>query len=170
MNVIIQTPRIIIREFAADDEDIYVALYKNEEVTKYIAKRTEPETRQKFRGALAEYDNGFKLSRWGMFNPADDAFMGVCMLKVSDNDNSRVELGYIFDEPYWGRGLATDLANALVKYGFETLGLTEICACTDPGNEASQKVLLKAGFIREGTVFWHQQDLPFFKIVKEIKN
>jgi ribosomal-protein-alanine N-acetyltransferase len=167
MNIIAQTPRLIIRQFSPADEEKYITLYKNEEVTRHVSKRTEEESRRKFKDALDDYSNGLHLSLWGIYDAENDSFIGVAMLKPAESDPGSIELGYVMDQPYWGRGLATELASALVKYGFETMNLSEICACTSPENIASQNVLTKVGFVRSGNILWHGGDLPFFKIRKK---
>ena len=166
MNTILQTPRILIREFSPDEEELLVDLYRDEEVIKHVSKRTEEETRQKFRAAIKGYENNTGLGRWGVFNPTDSDFIGVCILMPNETDQVQIELGYVFRAKYWGRGLATELAKSLVYYGFNNKGLTEICACTDPENKASQNVLMKAGLVRDGNVYWHKRELPFFRIRK----
>jgi ribosomal-protein-alanine N-acetyltransferase len=163
MSTILQTPRLTAREFLLTEEELLVALYKDERVTKHVAKRTEEETRQQFRSAVKAYQKKTGLGRWGVFTPEND-FVGVCILKYSDSDPKKIELGYVLDVPYWRLGLATELTKALLKYGFEERGLKEICACTTPENLASQNVLLKSGFTSYGTVFWHKSNLSFFKI------
>jgi ribosomal-protein-alanine N-acetyltransferase len=165
MNIILQTPRLIVREFLSDEEELLVNLYKDERVTKHVAKRSEGDTRLQFKGAVKAYKNGTGMGRWGVFTPGND-FIGVCILKYSDSDPKQIELGYVLDFPYWGLGLATELTKALLVYGFDKKGLKEICACTTTENLASQNVLLKSGFTSHGTVFWHKSDLPFFKIAK----
>lgn len=59
-------------------------------------------------------------------------------------------LGYDLVRQVWGRGLATEAVRAVVGHGFESLGLNRIEAYTEPGNVASERVLEKAGFTREG--------------------
>lgn len=164
--IIVQTPRIIIREFIPEEEELLLALYRDPEVTKHVTKRTDEENRKRFAEALEEYKNGTGLGRWGVFSVEDDDFVGVCILKPADSDPTRIELGYVFAKKHWGKGLATELAQALVKYGFEEKGLTEICACINPENIASQNVLLKAGLQRDGNINWHDSDLPFFRITR----
>jgi [ribosomal protein S5]-alanine N-acetyltransferase len=164
MNVIVQTVRLIVREFVPADEETLVNLYKDERVNKYVTQRSDEQTRKKFAEALAEYKIGPGLGRWGIFNQADNDFIGVCILKPADSDPTRIELGYVLAAKYWGLGLATELCRALIFYGFKDKGLTEICACTHPENIASQNVLLKAGLVRDGNVFWHGDCLPFFRI------
>ncbi|HEY8783596.1 MAG TPA: GNAT family N-acetyltransferase [Mucilaginibacter sp.] len=164
MNIIVQTPRLIVREFIPEEETLLVDLYKDERVTQYVNKRSEEETRKQFAEALTQYENETGLGRWGVFNPADNDFIGICILKPADSDPSRIELGYVLTPKYWGQGLATELSKALIFYGFADKALTEIYACTYPKNTASQNVLLKAGFAKHGNIFWHGADLMFFRL------
>ncbi|MEJ7588576.1 MAG: GNAT family N-acetyltransferase [Ferruginibacter sp.] len=60
--------------------------------------------------------------------------------------------------------MTTELANAIVTYGFDQLGLKEINAVTHAENLASQRVLYKIGFHDKGEVFWYNETLPLFKI------
>jgi len=166
MTIVTQTPRLIVREFVKQEETLLLALYADERVTKYVPKRTVEETKRQFADAIKAYKDYKGLGRWGVFNPENDEFIGVCILKPADSDETRIELGYVLSPKYWGKGIATELAKALVKYGFEQKKLTEICACTDHENVASQNVLLKAGLLQEGTIFWHGQDLTFFRITR----
>ncbi|MCR4722499.1 MAG: GNAT family N-acetyltransferase [Eubacteriales bacterium] len=60
------------------------------------------------------------------------------------------ELGYALSADYWGMGLMTEAAKAVIDYGFETVGLRCISAAHFPGNDASRRVLEKCGFRKEG--------------------
>lgn len=62
----------------------------------------------------------------------------------------RAVLGYDLVREVWGQGLATEAVRAVIEYGFSELGLNRIEAYTEPENVASQRVLEKAGFTREG--------------------
>ena len=59
-------------------------------------------------------------------------------------------LGYAVGEPFTGRGIATALVRAAVAHAFDDLGLHRVQANVRTTNEASKRVLLKAGFRREG--------------------
>ena len=107
------------------------------------------------------------LGRWGVFDPANGNLAGTCKLLPNDTDPEKMEIGYVLAKKYWGKGLATELAKALLEYGFNQIGLKEICACVDFENIASQNVLLKAGFAHAGNIFWHGRELPFLVITKE---
>ena len=61
------------------------------------------------------------------------------------------ELGYWLAEPYWGRGLMTEAANAVIDFAFKKLPLELLAVCTGPKNDRSKRIIEKCGFIYEGT-------------------
>jgi RimJ/RimL family protein N-acetyltransferase len=67
-------------------------------------------------------------------------------------DAEASELGYWLGEPYWGQGYGREAVAAIIDYGFRVLGLEMIQAVTDPGNTASQKVLLACGLTRAAEI------------------
>jgi RimJ/RimL family protein N-acetyltransferase len=69
----------------------------------------------------------------------------------------RAELGYWIGVPYWGRGYASEAAAAVVKHGFNTLGLHRIYASHIAGNLASARVLQKVGMVHEGCLRSHNR-------------
>jgi ribosomal-protein-alanine N-acetyltransferase len=60
-------------------------------------------------------------------------------------ETEEVEVGYLLDEAFWGKGLATEAARACLKYGFANLDLENIVAIVHPENTASQRVAEKLG-------------------------
>ncbi|QEM19992.1 GNAT family N-acetyltransferase [Mucilaginibacter sp. P4] len=103
MNIITQTPRLLIREFTAEDEELVTTIDADDRLTQYVKKRTPQESKQVFKDTLKEYQNGSGLGRWGIFNITDNDFIGVCALKPSDYDKSRIELGYRLHLKYWDK-------------------------------------------------------------------
>lgn len=67
------------------------------------------------------------------------------------NDQARM-LGYALSEDYWGQGIMTEAARAVLAYGFNTLGLSLISVVHYPSNLGSQRVIEKCGFLYEGTI------------------
>lgn len=59
-------------------------------------------------------------------------------------------IGYWLGEPFWGKGMMTDVVRLMVNYCFENFDLARIQAGVFDGNPASMRVLEKAGFIKEG--------------------
>jgi [ribosomal protein S5]-alanine N-acetyltransferase len=90
-------------------------------------------------------------------------------------DLENAELGYWIGETYWNQGFATEAAMAVVKFGFESLGLHKIYANYFSNNTASGKVMKKVGMIQEGYLKEHvrhwgdYKDLFVFGIVKPRK-
>lgn len=62
----------------------------------------------------------------------------------------KAEIGYWLARPYWGQGIMTQAVRLVMRYGFHRFKLKRIFAFTFPWNKGSQRVLLKAGFRREG--------------------
>ncbi len=60
-----------------------------------------------------------------------------------------VEVGYGFYEPYWGRGLATEVTKACLRFGLDVLHFESIVGITGPANVGSQHVLAKCGLVYE---------------------
>lgn len=81
-------------------------------------------------------------------------FIGGIGLKVNNKFN-RAELGYWVAEPYWNMGYATESVAAILAFGFGTLSLHKIYATHLVENQASGKVMIKNGMIKEGELKDH---------------
>lgn len=71
--------------------------------------------------------------------------IGWCGLGLLDCKPKDVEIFYGFSSEYWGQGLATEAAMAMLHYGFDIIGLKRIIAVVKPDNIASRKVIEKMG-------------------------
>lgn len=75
-----------------------------------------------------------------------DTVAGLGCLRHLDLDgNDEIEIGYLFYQQYWGRGLGTEVARACLDLGFAKLGASSLVAVTDPVNYGSQGVMKKIG-------------------------
>lgn len=95
--------------------------------------------------------NGFKEQARYVFAIAsleNDEFMGEIGLHL-DKDNNRAEMGFWMGEPFWNKGLMTEATRETLRFGFEALKLNKILATHFLENEASGKVLLNCGMIKE---------------------
>jgi ribosomal-protein-alanine N-acetyltransferase len=89
----------------------------------------------------------FQEAGWGLWalRPAAGApLIGLCGLCPFDHGPG-VELLYSLAPTHWSRGLATEAATAVLAHAFDTLGLPEVLATTDDGNDASLRVLHRLG-------------------------
>jgi ribosomal-protein-alanine N-acetyltransferase len=164
MYILAQTPRFYIRQFTVADEETYLSLFDDKEVTLHIPKRSRYENQQMFRDSLKDYADGQVLGRWGIFNNGDEEFIGICLLRVFKEDERQIEVGYVLKKKFWGKGIAAEMAQIMVAYAFTHAEAKEVVAVTTLANSASQKVLLKAGLEREPNFVRDGNEVAFFSL------
>jgi [ribosomal protein S5]-alanine N-acetyltransferase len=86
---------------------------------------------------------------WGVWERETGELVGDASLHY-DTAFGAWELSYGFRRDRWGRGYATEAAQACVRHGLETMRVARIVADVDPANPASSRVLEKCGFVRVG--------------------
>ena len=154
MAVILETNRLLIREFTMKDVEDSYQMNLDPEVTKYtndggVQSRDEIHHRIK-NHVLRDYKK-YGYGRWAVEFKPDNKFIGFCGLKFISELNE-VEVGYRFMRDYWGLGIATESAAPVVSFGFEQLDLERIIGLVMPGNIASIRVLEKLGFSYEKNI------------------
>jgi [ribosomal protein S5]-alanine N-acetyltransferase len=116
--------------------------------------RSENETWEGLRGNLEHWErHGF--GPW-LFRARETGEIvgGAALRHVEIERRPEVELGYRVTAAWWGRGIATEMASALVGVARDRLGLAEIVAFTLPWNLASRRVMEKVGFTYERDIEW----------------
>jgi RimJ/RimL family protein N-acetyltransferase len=109
--------------------------------------KTPEATRERVRERIAA-DQG-PLGFWRVESRTDGTFYGLAaLIRMPSGDD--VELAYRLARPAWGQGIASEAGAALVEYALRTVGLPRVVAVTYPENRASQRVLEKIGFQRQG--------------------
>ena len=83
-------------------------------------------------------------------NGLNREFAGVISLHTMNIQNHTAEVGYWMEKSTRGRGICTSAVQVITEYGFVTLGFRRIDGLVDVENLASQKVLMKAGYEKEG--------------------
>ena len=102
---------------------------------------------------------------------ADGSLLGNITLRINQSDEHG-ELGYWIGKPYWNMGYATEATQAVIRYGFEVLGLQRIFAGHFTRNPASGRVMQKAGMTYEGCFRKHHkkwdvfEDLAYYGIIR----
>ena len=77
-------------------------------------------------------------------------FIGRCgLLPWTIDQRPEVEVAYLLDKEYWGQGLGTEAARAVLTYGFYQLHLSRLICLIDPENRASVRVAENMGMILE---------------------
>jgi ribosomal-protein-alanine N-acetyltransferase len=138
----------------ADLDDLW-ALYCDAEITRYIpdAPRSREEAQQELEWHMNGHPRFPELGLWATIHKETGKFIGRCgLLPWAIDGQNEVEVAYTISRSYWGQGLATEAAQAILQYGFEALNLTRLICLIDEENIASQKVAIKMGmkFEKEG--------------------
>lgn len=151
--------RIDLRWLTPADAPALLEIFGDPEVTRYWSSPPIAGL-QAARELVDEVQELFAqrtLFGWGIARREDDEILGTCTLVGLDVTHRRSEIGFALGRAAWGRGLATEAVEVLLRFAFETLDLHRVEADVDPGNERSLRLLERQGFRREGHLRerWH---------------
>ncbi len=145
----VRTKRLLLRQPQEADAAAIAELADNFAVTRYTAVMPNPYTIADARGWIAGIEEqwaGGAADFAVCLNEEAETLIGICSYHVP-NGPSAGELGYWYGEPFWGRGYATEAANALIAHAFARYpDATEMRSDCHVENSASRGVLEKCGF------------------------
>jgi len=164
----IRTERLLLRPLTAGDADALLAYRGRDDVSRYVPG--EPMSRDEIleriagRWARTELTDegqaltlGAELAETGLAGTGELA--GDVVLFWHSREHAGGELGYVFNPALGGRGYATEAANAMLRLGFEGIGLHRIVARIEERNEPSVKLARRLGMRQEARLV----DNEFFK-------
>lgn len=150
---IIETLRLRLRPVTLTDLDYFYLSWNEPQVRKYLWD-DEPVAKERVEAALIMsikcFEN-YSFGIWGVILKERSSLIGFSGLRYVEGTPD-IELLYGLAPQYYNQGLSTEAAKAVLKYGFEELGLYSIVGTVNPNNIASWRVLEKAGmkFERSG--------------------
>jgi [ribosomal protein S5]-alanine N-acetyltransferase len=150
---VLHTSRLMLRQISIDDIAALIKYANNKKISDNVLNIPYPyrEPDAVFRISYAV--QGFKNKTRYVFAiilKESEELIGEISLHL-DGQNPVAELGYWIGEPFWGKGIATEAAGAILHFGFGTLHLRLVFATCHEDNEASQKVLVNNGMQRGKT-------------------
>lgn len=161
MTTILETNRLVIRQFTFDDTAFVIELLNSAGWLKFIGDRhvkTEEDAKNYLlNGPMKSYqEHGFGLSLVEL--KSDKTPIGMCgLLKRDFLENP--DIGYAFLPEFNGQGYAFEAANATIIYAKETLNLPNIMAIVNTDNQLSIRVLEKIGMtFKEFFVYPDEED------------
>ncbi len=164
--MILQTDRLVLRRQVIEDLDDLWSLYGDPDITRFIpdAPRSREEAREELEWHMHGHPRNPQLGLWATIHKPSGAFIGRCgLLPWAIEGQPEVEVAYTIARAYWGQGLATEAAHAILRHGFDSLRLTRLICLIDPDNIASQRVAEKIGMHFEKRVAEYEGDgTPFF--------
>jgi len=166
--VTIKTPRLWLRPLTLDDAATVQQLAGRREIAAMTRSIPHPyslaqaqEWLTKVIGLTAEG----KAATFAVVLEATGQLIGAIGLATIDPENRCAEMGFWIGMDWWGQGYATEAASAVLRHGFETLGLNRIYAHHMTRNPASGRVLAKIGMQREGL---HRQAMRKWDVFEDV--
>jgi RimJ/RimL family protein N-acetyltransferase len=156
-HIVLETPRLILRQFTENDVDNLFNLNSDPAVMRYLTGG-RPTPREEIRDQvlpfhLAVYGRLDRLGTWAAESSASGEFLGWFHFRPDpDGDITNIELGYRLRRPAWNLGYATEGSRALINRGFTELGVERVFAHTMTLNAGSRHVLEKCGLTLVGTI------------------
>lgn len=157
--VTMETARLTLRPFNADDLDDLYAYQSRPEVARYL--HWEARDYARARQALEEQcrettlDEGKWLTFAVVWHEAGRV-VGEIGLKLLSREHRQGEIGFVFNPDYHGRGLATEAAEAMLALGFGSFGWHRIIGSCDARNHASARLMGRIGMRKEAH-FMHSE-------------
>lgn len=171
----LQTERLILRPFVADDAAAVTALVSPREIALNTLSIPHPYDRSMAEAWLGTLDGAFERgeSLTLAVTLREGATLIGCIGLSLNRMHHRAELGYWTGMDYWRQGYCTEAAAAVVRHAFETLGLHRVFAHHMSRNPASGRVMQKIGMRHEGTLRGHvlkwgvHEDLELYGLMRD---
>lgn len=145
MNKILETQRLYLREMTPEDAEVAYILNLDPEVLRYTGD--DPfesiEEAKTFLESYASYRT-YGFGRWGVILKETGEYLGWCGLKYTP-ELDEFDIGYRLMKKFWGKGYATEAAEACLEFGFTQFNMKTIVGRAMPANVASVRVLEKIG-------------------------
>jgi RimJ/RimL family protein N-acetyltransferase len=147
----IQTKRLLLRPLQAEDADAMFAYRSRDDVCRYLLHpaQTREQVGTRAANSRAELTDEGQVLALAAVEQESGAFVGDVVLMWHSREHRAGELGYVLDPNHAGHGYATEAGAALLRLGFDELGLHRMVGRLDARNTASARVLEKLGMRRE---------------------
>jgi ribosomal-protein-alanine N-acetyltransferase len=161
--VFLETERFIINKLNLDDLQFLAKLDSDPLVRKYLdgKVKTIDETREYLSENIESYWR-FGFGRYAVRTKENLKPIGICGFLMEDYG---VDFGYRLSRAVWGHGIATEVANSVIKYGIDQLKLRQITGIVLPDNIASERVLVSTGFIFVGMEKLWEKKVKRYEII-----
>lgn len=167
MNLILETERLILREFLHSDAEALFDMDKNPEVHKYLWNKplTKISEVHDYIDMVRQQYLDNKIGRFSTIIKETGELIGWTGIKFVNNhiengNTNFYDYGYRLNEKFWNKGFATEASIAWLDYGFNQMKIDKMNAYTHTQNGASNHILQKIGmnfiedYLDKDNVFW----------------
>ena len=166
MDIVCETPRLILRKFALEDLQSILKVIGDPEVMRFstTGPETEDGAKKFLSGCLRRYERD-GIGQWAVILKETGALIGESGLSVQYvDDNKEYEVSYRILRSLWGKGYGTEAAIASRDFGFEVLGLRRLISIIEKENEPSIRVAQKMGMILEKSSIFSNKPVVIYSL------
>ena len=159
--IYLETKHLLIRDHIADDLQPFHALVSDKEVMRYLPDiycASIEGSERNLQTSIAEIHAAHRTKYFfAILERKSEQFVGAIglLLRPEPKQNSRGNLGYFINKPFWGKGYTTEAAKAVLHFAFEDLGLHKVTTGCLRENAGSEAVMKKCGMIKEAELVQH---------------
>ena len=149
----LETERLLLKQVEADDQQFIFEGLSHPEVIPFFGVRYDSfEATQKQMDWYAKaYEEGTG-GPWKIIDKATGDKIGVVAFYYYKAEHKKAEVGFWIFPQYWNKGIVTEALNAVINYCQKEKDIHRLEAFVETENDASCRVLEKAGFVYEGTM------------------
>jgi len=160
---VLETERLILRNWRAADREPFARINADPvvmEVMPFTLSRAESDL------LMDKIEEHIQRNGFGLFATelrvcrALIGFIGLSVPSFPASFTPCVEVGWRLSADYWNKGLATEGAREMIRYGFQVLGLAEVVSFTVPPNIRSRRVMEKLGMTHDPAEDFDHPNLP----------
>lgn len=164
------TERLVLRRWREEDRLPFRNLNADVRVMEFMPGPLDAEASDAMMDRLKQH---FDQHLFGVFVAElreSRSFVGFIGLGVPDFDAAfmpAVEIAWRLAAEHWGRGLATEGAHEVLRYGFEEVGLSSVVSFTVPSNVRSRRVMEKLGMVHDTEGDFKHPRLPVGHVLRD---
>jgi ribosomal-protein-alanine N-acetyltransferase len=172
----LSTKRLLLRQMTQDDADELYSFYaEGSPIIKYLDWHG-PSSLEQARELIVAWNQQFQENRllpWGITQHTDNKLIGtiMCMPVRGTFDYrplSPVSVGFELTDAHWNKGFMSEALGAVIRHGFDRVGIHRMQAEVIPQNKNSLRLLEKFGFKQEGLLkqyLMHDVTKVFFDVI-----
>lgn len=148
---VIETDRLVLRNLHADDVSDFFEIRSNPVTMQYIPRplaKTVSDAAAVIE-MMTDFTNKNERINWAITEKGVNKLIGVIGYVNIKPESLRAEVGYVLNNNYTLKGISYEALQAVLNYGFDIMKLHSVEAIIRPENEASVKLIEKAGFVKE---------------------
>ena len=166
---ILRTSRLVLRTWTIEDSALGFEIWGDPNVMKYVDSGEPQNIEQVQRSieARIKHQEKFGYQHWAVVEIESNCIIGACGFNSTENPDE-VEMVFHFNKKSWGKGFASEAAEACLDFIFSNFNINKVIAGCHPDNQASIKVLTKLGFSFIGNKWFAdtKREEPCFELAR----